>query len=78
MEVTFLTLRKRKLRLREITHLVRRKGRLQEISNLLGSQMLWGPRLDLVMLEFTAYGLLQSHHILLPTGYPFLYPRLCI
>ena len=40
--------------------------------------MLWGPRLDLVMLEFTAYGLLQSHHILLPTGYPFLYPRLCI
>ena len=32
--------------------------------------MLWGPRLDLVMLEFTAYGLLQSHHILLPVSLP--------
>ena len=40
--------------------------------------MLWGPRLELVMLEFTACGLLQSHHILLPTGCPFLYPRLYI
>ena len=78
MGVTSLTLQKRKLRLREITYLVSRKGRLQEISNLLRSQMLWGPRWELVMLEFTAYGLLQSHHILLPTGYPFLYPRLYI